>query len=79
MSATVENIADGIKRFRTEHSLTQRELAERMASPDEDLNSLVRNIQRWESGKLPRSNQLSRIADTIGVSLDDLLSNGAAA
>ncbi|MBR1603199.1 MAG: helix-turn-helix transcriptional regulator [Synergistaceae bacterium] len=65
------NIAEHIKTQRKKQGLNQEELAER-------LDVSIKTIQRWEWGKrLPRVDELQKLAGVLGVSVEDLIRQDA--
>lgn len=59
------NWQDKLIRFRREKGLTQAELAKKVGVT-------LRAIQNWEAGRLPRLDDATKLADALGVSLDEL-------
>ena len=60
-------VAEGLRRFRRERKLTQRELAA-------ELGMFQQEIQRYESGRVqPLIGFLIKLADTYNVSIDYLV------
>lgn len=65
---TAEEIGQCIARMRKMLRVTQRELAEKM-----DTHQSM--VARWEKGQIfPREDTVQRIAEILGVSVDDLMS-----
>ncbi len=60
-------IGDNIKKFRLEKGLTQKALAE-------ELNVVRQTVSKWEKNlSLPDADTLSKISETLGVSVNELL------
>ena len=65
-----ELLFERIKKYRRLRGLTQQELAEK-------LFVTAQNISKWETGKsMPELENLCRLAEALGVSVDTLLSGG---
>lgn len=61
---------ENIKKYRRLRGLTQQELAEK-------LFVTAQNVSKWETGKsMPELENLCRLAEALGVSVDTLLSGG---
>ena len=69
MNNVKETLPQNLTRLRTEHGLTQSQLAEK-------LNYTDKSVSKWERGEaIPPVDVLKDIADLYGVSLDFLVSN----
>lgn len=70
MIVDIVKIGSFIKSQRTEINLTQKELAEKIGCTD-------KAISRWETGKgMPDSSFLVPLADTLGITVNELLTGG---